>query len=134
MGACFRDHPGAFTARESRLGGHHRDAGDNLQTSWAAKRQRLSQPEREQWLEEALTYMHTRPPWRMKSTGRATQGPTDRWLLMARQWKPGEVVVGKEDVGASARKRVPRHKLSYRKARNPLEAWIDEISPPPKPR
>jgi hypothetical protein len=106
----------------------------NLQTSWAAKRQRLSQPEREQWLEEALTYMHTRPPWRMKSTGRATQGPTDRWLLMARQWKPGEVVVGKEDVGASARKRVPRHKLSYRKARNPLEAWIDEISPPPKPR
>jgi hypothetical protein len=112
----------------------------NLLTTWLflAQDRSLSQPELDRKLAGATIYLEAHPPWRMKATGRAAEGRTDRWLLMARKFG-GQNRIGGElgkKVAAEAKSAAPRSKLSYRKARNPLEAWIDYVDVPPerKPR
>lgn len=86
--------------------------------------------EQERWLDAAIAEIRNRQAalatGKMKTTGRAFAGPSDRWLLWARGFE-------KDGSQASAARekliaRVPRRKLSYSKARTALEAWADLLA------
>jgi hypothetical protein len=109
---------------------------ENFLTTWLflVQDRTLSKPELDLRIEKALCHLAAHPPWKMKATGRSAEGRTDRWLLMARKFdRPkglGEKLGTK--VAAEAKSAARRSKLSYKKARNPLEAWIDYVDVPPE--
>lgn len=102
-----------------------------FRSSWVVAMQKRGDDEVEQWIADAIAYVRRRRSF--KTTGRWFTGPTDRWLLFAphlNATEGSEYPAKRERLALMAR--VPRRKLSYRKASNPLEVIYDALAPPRK--
>jgi hypothetical protein len=107
----------AITLREFEL----------FRKSWILAMQHRGDLEREKWINDAIAYARRRRSFR--SNARWLTGPTDRWLLFAPDLNassPGSPAT-RERLALMAR--VPRRKLSYGKASNPLEIMYDALAP-----
>ena len=107
----------AITLREFEL----------FRQSWIVAMQRRGDAEREKWINDAIAYVRRRRSF--KSNSRWLTGPTDRWLLFAPDLNassPGSPATRER---RALMAQVPRRKLSYRKASNPLEIMYDVLAP-----